>query len=351
MDQVVLDAAEIAVDPRGDMCSELKVGIIGHGRFSGSSTGLGALEFMVAGLFRPLFADALRVSLNPLVPVAAVFFLPLPSLGAVLFSEGFDLAVCRFQVGLIPLPQFSPSIRKAVYDFHAQIRSLRRGGFISVSSILENRGTRLGRTLRDPPWELLTDQPLALWASPKSGFGRMLVNFRRFEGPAAAISVGEGFAAFGVLLGLIVTFQVLDGAYASSFGVSIEGNNDETAHLVTSLMIRDLITSLDFRHPWQFAQDYYYHYPRVAIGHWPPALYGTIGIWFLAFGASHATSMIFIAIVAATTATVIYFTGKRLIGRWAGVLSAVLFLASPLVQESSARLMPEHLVTLAMLVL
>jgi hypothetical protein len=107
---------------------------------------------------------------------------------------------------------------------------------------------------------------------------------------------------------------------------------------------------LDYRHPWQFAQAYYYHYPKVAIGHWPPVLYGELGTWFLVFGASRLTSMMFIAIVVATTASVIYFTGKRLIARWAGVLGAVLFLASPLVQESSARVMTEHLVTLVMLV-
>jgi 4-amino-4-deoxy-L-arabinose transferase-like glycosyltransferase len=39
-----------------------------------------------------------------------------------------------------------------------------------------------------------------------------------------------------------------------------------------------------------------------------------------------------------------------LIARWAGVLAAVLFIASPLVQESSAQVMTEHLVTLGMLV-
>ena len=66
---------------------------------------------------------------------------------------------------------------------------------------------------------------------------------------------------------------------------------------------------------------------------WPPVFYGALGIWFLIFGASRGAAMMFIAIVAATTASVIYFTGKRLIGRWAGVLAAVLFVASPLVQE------------------
>lgn len=83
---------------------------------------------------------------------------------------------------------------------------------------------------------------------------------------------------------------------------------------------------------------------------WPPVLYGALGIWFLLVGASRGSAIKFIAVIAATTATIIYFTGKRLIGRWAGVLAAVLFVASPLVQEASARVIAEHLVTLGMLV-
>src|SRR5436853_4075347 len=95
--------------------------------------------------------------------------------------------------------------------------------------------------------------------------------------PAHTISKAEGIAAFVVLLGITVTLQVLSGAFASGFG----GDGDESAHLVTALMFRDYIASLDFRDPWQFAQQYYYHYPQVAIGHWPPVLYGAVGSWFL----------------------------------------------------------------------
>jgi hypothetical protein len=174
----------------------------------------------------------------------------------------------------------------------------------------------------------------------------MQVNFRLSKGFVNAASVREGLSAFAVSLGMIVTLQVLGGAYASGFG----GDADEPAHLVTSLMVRDFIAGLDFRHPWQFAQQYYYHYPKVAIGHWPPVFYGALGTWLFIIGVSRATAIMFIAIVAATTASVIYFTGKRLIGRSAGVLAAVLFVASPLVQESSAQVMTEHLVTLGMLV-
>jgi 4-amino-4-deoxy-L-arabinose transferase-like glycosyltransferase len=164
--------------------------------------------------------------------------------------------------------------------------------------------------------------------------------------PVRAVGKGEGVLAFAALLGIIVFLQILGGAYASGFG----GYPDEPAHLVTSLMARDFLADLNFRHPMQFAQQFYYHYPEVAIGHWPPAFYNALGTWFLLVGASRGSAVLFIALVAATTASIIYFTGKRLIGRWAGVLAAVLFIASPLVQEASARVMSEHLVTLGMLV-
>ena len=63
--------------------------------------------------------------------------------------------------------------------------------------------------------------------------------------PVYTISEGEGIVAFAVLLGFVVTLQALGGAYASGFG----GYPDEPAHLVTSLMVRDFIAGLDFRHP------------------------------------------------------------------------------------------------------
>ncbi len=163
--------------------------------------------------------------------------------------------------------------------------------------------------------------------------------------PVRTLSKAEGVVAFAALLGFIVALQFLGGAYASGFGYP-----DEPAHMVTSLMVRDFIAGLDFRHPLQFAQRYYYHYPKVAIGVWPPVFYGALGIWLLIVGASRGSALMFIAIIAAMTASIIYFTGKRLIGRWAGIFAAVLFVASPVVQESSGRVMTEHLVTLGMLV-
>lgn len=65
---------------------------------------------------------------------------------------------------------------------------------------------------------------------------------------APAINKAQSVAVFAALLGLVVTLQVLGGVYASGFG----GYPDEPAHLVTSLMVRDFLAGLDFRHLWQF---------------------------------------------------------------------------------------------------
>ena len=90
------------------------------------------------------------------------------------------------------------------------------------------------------------------------------MNFRFSARFATAVSVGEGLAAFAVFLGIIVVLQTLGGAYGSGFRwlASVQRNLDEAAHLVTSLMARDFIANPNFRHPWQFAQQYYYHFPR-----------------------------------------------------------------------------------------
>jgi hypothetical protein len=119
---------------------------------------------------------------------------------------------------------------------------------------------------------------------------------------AHAINKAESVVVFAALLGLVVTLQVLGGAYASGFG----GFPEEPAHLVSSLMVRDFLDNLDFRHAWHFAQQYY-----LAIGVWPPGFYAALGMCFLIFGASRASALMFIAIAAATTASVVYFIGKR----------------------------------------
>lgn len=149
-------------------------------------------------------------------------------------------------------------------------------------------------------------------------------------------------AVFALLLAEVLLLQWLGGAYASGFG----GHPDEAAHYVSSLMVRDFLPQAASGHPMQFAQSYYLHYPKVAIGNWPPLMYGVAGVWFLLFGASRMSALALVAACTATTALAIFAVGRKLLSWPAGLFAAVMFVACPLVQESSAMMMSEAMVTM-----
>lgn len=149
-----------------------------------------------------------------------------------------------------------------------------------------------------------------------------------------------------MLVGEIIFFQWLDGAYANGFG----GHPDEAAHFVSSLMVRDYMGQIGAMRPLEFAKSYYLHYPKVAIGNWPPMMYALCGIWFFVFGATRTAALAFMALLVAAEAATIYALGRKLMSPFAGLFAAMLFVALPLVRESSAMLMTEHLVTLLILV-
>jgi hypothetical protein len=139
--------------------------------------------------------------------------------------------------------------------------------------------------------------------------------------------------------------QWLGGAYASGFG----GHPDEAAHFVSSVMVHDFLVHPGAGQPLAFAQQFYLHYPKVAIGNWPPLLHGVLAVWYLLFGVSRASALVLMAVFASATAGLMAAAARRLLSPMAGVFAGAVYLALPLVQESSAVVMTEHLVTLLIL--
>ena len=111
-------------------------------------------------------------------------------------------------------------------------------------------------------------------------------------------------------------------------------------------MLRDFLLGGEFSHPMAFAKSFYLHYPKVAIGQWPPFLYAVLGSWMVVFGASRTAALTLIAITAVATTTLIYLVGRPRVGRPPALLAGLVFLTSPLVQQSTDQVMTEHLVTL-----
>ena len=71
--------------------------------------------------------------------------------------------------------------------------------------------------------------------------------------PRVAVTVPwRNIAVFALFFSVTVLLQILGGAYRSEFA----GYPDESAHYVTSLMVRDFIAGLDYTEPMKFANEY-----------------------------------------------------------------------------------------------
>lgn len=145
------------------------------------------------------------------------------------------------------------------------------------------------------------------------------------------------FAVVLLLLATSISLQALRGAYASSFGTT----PDEPAHYVTGLLVRDYIARGFMQHPVRFAENYYIHYPRVALGQWPPAFYVIQAAWTLPFGASRGSVITLMAALSALLAALLYFATSRAQGVPIAAASALLLLGLPIVQEHSGAILAE----------
>lgn len=72
-----------------------------------------------------------------------------------------------------------------------------------------------------------------------------------------------------LLLVAQAALMLRSGAFTSDLGA----DPDEPAHAVTALMVRDYLAGGLDGSPLTFAQKYYAHYPKVALGHYPPMYY------------------------------------------------------------------------------
>ena len=160
------------------------------------------------------------------------------------------------------------------------------------------------------------------------------------------ISPRANLGVFLFLFAVVLVLQAASGADHSEFAAY----PDEPSHYITSLMVRDYLAHPSPWSPMDFAREYYRHYPRVALGHWPPFFYITQGLWMLLFSVSRASVRIEIAF---TTALMTYLVYSEAL-RWfkqrntaivAGLLTAFL----PLIQKYTDEEMSEMLLVLVCL--
>ena len=151
---------------------------------------------------------------------------------------------------------------------------------------------------------------------------------------------------FLLFFAVVVMIQSFTGAYRAEFG----SEPDEAAHYITGLMIRDYIAQGFPGNPMHFAKDYYDHYPKVALGHWPPMFYIIQSAWTLVFTPSRVSVMLLMAVLTAAAATVLIHFMRLKFGVLKAVAGVLLFLYVPLVQQFASAVMTEIPITFLLLI-
>jgi|DewCreStandDraft_4_1066084.scaffolds.fasta_scaffold12422_3 4-amino-4-deoxy-L-arabinose transferase-like glycosyltransferase len=158
-----------------------------------------------------------------------------------------------------------------------------------------------------------------------------------------------GLLRYGQFAGVFLGLFLLGTAILAASGAwhsALTGYPDEAAHYVTGLMVHQYVTGGDWRHPVSFAENYYLHYPKVAIGHWPPFFYAVMAAWMLLAGTSSQSVLLLQPVLMALTGTLLFSALRSRTGPLWAALAAVCLLLLPACQQSSTQIMSEPLLAL-----
>jgi hypothetical protein len=121
---------------------------------------------------------------------------------------------------------------------------------------------------------------------------------------------------------------------------------DDPGHFISGLMVRDYLASGLGHSPVAFARDYYAHYPKVAIGNWPPTYYAIQGLWMLLLPAAPESVFLLLALMAAATAAIVYRLLRPTLGVSFAVAGGLVFLLLRPVAKYTGFVMAEIPLTL-----
>jgi hypothetical protein len=136
---------------------------------------------------------------------------------------------------------------------------------------------------------------------------------------------------------LALALQWRSHAYRAEFGATL----DEPAHYVTGLMTHDYLVSGFHEAPLAFAREYYLHYPKVAMGHWPPFFYALQALWTIPFGVSATSVLMLMALLSALLALLVCEILRAEFDSITGLVAAIVLLTLPAVAEFSSEVMAE----------
>ena len=143
------------------------------------------------------------------------------------------------------------------------------------------------------------------------------------------------FAPFGaicaaaLLAGLASLF--VSGAWSAGFSGA-----DEPAHFLNTYFLALYASEALGAHPMTFATEFYLHYPKISIGHWPPAYYALLSPFFLVLPATPGTAFALNLVMASIAPVLAGLLAARLARPIVGVGAAAAVAMTPVALEAQA---------------
>ena len=138
-------------------------------------------------------------------------------------------------------------------------------------------------------------------------------------------------------LAIFAGVQIAGGAYTAEF----DAHPDESSHFMTGLMLRDLLVAWPIAHPVTWVEQYYLHYPKVALLHWPPLFHAAEAVWWLFLPPSRTTAMLLVGLIGTITAILFYRLAVRIVHPAAAAIAALILIGSPVFQQSASQTMAD----------
>lgn len=106
---------------------------------------------------------------------------------------------------------------------------------------------------------------------------------------------------------------------------------DEMSHAMNGVFFRDFLVDFPWRHPMQYAIEYYAKYPIISFPHWPPLFHLLEGFFFLVLGLSPWVSRLAVLSFALLAAYFWYRIAEQLGPQYRAFLSALTIACVPFI--------------------
>jgi hypothetical protein len=141
----------------------------------------------------------------------------------------------------------------------------------------------------------------------------------------------------------VIAVALVIAVYMDALNNGLSGP-DEPSHFLNSYLIWSYVHGALGQNPIAYAQEFYFHYPKISIGHWPPLYYALLsGIFFLL---PHDPIFPFVVNILITIFPAVLIIGlmRQIAGPEWAFLGALWFVMVPINLEGISSLMLDHAV-------